>query len=163
MKHMVCLILVCSLFLTGCSIIGEHIKEPVTFYYVRESYQKDMMQVIDSEVREASGHREDLTYLLALYSMGPSRKDLKSPLPRNTTIVPIARSDDSIELQLSENSQNIKDADLTLASACIALTCMELTNVQQVTVTCGERTITLKEDNLLLFYSSEPSVQEETK
>ena len=163
MKRLICLILVSCLFLSGCSVAGERIKEPVTFYYVRESYQKDMEQVIVSEVREASGHREDLSYLLALYSMGPSKDDLRSPLPRNTTIVPTERTGDSVVLSLSESVLNMTDADFTLASACIALTCMELTDVQQVTVVCGDRSITIQEDNLLLYGSSVQKQQEEAK
>lgn len=163
MKRLICLILLSCLLLSGCSIAGERIKEPVTFYYVRESYQKDMEQVIASEVREASGHREDLAYLLALYSMGPSTEELKSPLPRNTKIEPAERTEDSIELRLSDSVLTLTDADFTLASACISLTCMELTGVQQVTVVCGEKSITIQKDHLLLYGGSVQKPQEDTK
>jgi len=149
MKRMICIILAFCLILSGCSLTGERIKEPVTFYYVRENYQKDMEQMIATEVREASGHREDLSYLLALYSMGPSEENLKSPIPRNTLIIPTARTDDSIELGLSESAQTLTDSEFTLAGACIALTCMGLIDVQQVTVICGDRNMTVQ-DNLLL-------------
>ena len=111
------------MILSGCSFGGEWIKEPVTFYYVRENYQKDMEQVLSSEVREAAGHRDDLPYLLALYSMGPSNDGLLSLLPKNTSIIPTERTNYSIALTLSENTQNMTDADFTLASACIAMTC----------------------------------------
>ena len=57
MKRLICLLVASCILLSGCSGIGEWIKEPVTFYYVREDYQKDMEQVIVSEVLEASGHR----------------------------------------------------------------------------------------------------------
>lgn len=150
MKRTISLILLMCLFLSGCSISGEWIKEPVTFYYVHESYQKDMQEVIASEVREASGHRNDLAYLLALYSMGPSTENLKSPLPRNTKIILTECTADRIELNLSENALTITDADFTLASACIALTCMELTDAQQVTIICNDRNIVIREDSLLL-------------
>lgn len=163
MKRLICLLLISCLCLTGCSMAGEWIKEPVTFYYVRESYQKDMEPVIASEVREASGHRNDLPYLLALYSMGPSTENLKSPVPRNTKIVPTERTDDSIVLSLSEAVLAMNDADFTLASACIALTCMELIDIQQVTVICGDKTITIQEDNLLLYNTLIEEPQEETK
>lgn len=163
MKRLICLLLTFCLCMTGCSVAGEWIKEPVTFYYVRESYRKDMEPVIASEVREASGHRDDLAYLLALYSMGPSTEDLQSPLPRNTKIVLTVWTDDSIVLSLSENLHAINDADFTLASACIALTCMELVDVQQVTVVCGDKNITIQEDNLLLYNNPVEKPQEETK
>ena len=160
MKRIICLITVLCLFLSGCSILGERVKEPVTFYYVWEDYQKDMAQVIGSEIREASGHKTDLPYLLALYSMGPSKEGLKSPLPRNTRIIPTQRSANSMELTLSESVSVMTDVDFTLASACIAMTCMELSDVQQVQLTCEDRSITIHEDNLLL-YSVAPTIQED--
>ncbi len=163
MKRILCLILVFCVLFSGCSLIGQYIKEPVTFYYVYENYQKDMQQVIASEIREASGHRDELTYLLALYSLGPSSEGLKSPLPRNTTILPIERTVDEIVLALSDNAQSLKDADFTLASACIALTCMDLIDVQQVTVVCEEQSITLGKESLLLYTDSASTAQEETQ
>lgn len=159
---MIVLLTVC-LILSGCSFGGEWIKEPVTFYYVRENYQKDMEQVLASEIREAAGHRDDLSYLLALYSMGPSSDGLLSMLPKNTSIIPTERTNYSITLTLSENTQSMTDADFTLASACIAMTCMDLMDIQQVTVISGDRSITLREDNLMLNNSIVKKPQEETK
>ena len=163
MKQLTCLILTFCFFLAGCSVSGEWIKEPVTFYYVDADYQKDMERVIGSEVREAAGHREDLTYLLALYSLGPSSEDLQSILPRNTTILPTERTDSSVELTLSENTQTMTDTDFTLTGACIALTCMELIDIQEVTVISGDRTITIRKDNLMLYNNIVQRPQEETK
>ena len=162
MKRLICLLLMCSLCMAGCSVAGEWIKEPVTFYYVCETYQKDMESVIASEIREASGHRDDLPYLLALYTMGPSTEDLKSPLPRNTKIILTEYTDSSVVLSISESASAINDADFTLASACIALTCMELVDTQQITVICGDRNITIQADNLLLHDNLVDQSQEET-
>lgn len=163
MKRFMIVLLTVCLILSGCSFGGEWIKEPVTFYYVRENYQKDMEQVLASEVREAAGHRDDLSYLLALYSMGPSSDGLLSMLPKNTSIIPTERTNYSITLTLSENTQSMTDADFTLASACIAMTCMDLMDIQQVTVISGDRSITLREDNLMLNNSIVKKPQEETK
>lgn len=161
MKRLICFMLFSCLLFSGCSIDGEWVKEPVTFYYVRKNYQKDMGTVIDSETREASGHRDELTYLLALYSMGPSTEDLQSLLPRNTTILPTERTPFSVELTLSENAQTMTDADFTLMSACISMTCMELMDLQQVTVISGNRRITIREDNLILDNIIAQNPQEE--
>lgn len=162
MKRLICFLLLSCLIFTGCSVDGEWVKEPVTFYYVRKNYQKDMGTVIDSEIREASGHRDDLTYLLALYSIGPSTEDLLSLLPRNTTILPTERTAYSVELTLSENAQTMTDSDLTLMSACLAMTCMDLMDLQQVTVISGNRSITIREENLMLYNSITQKPQEET-
>jgi uncharacterized protein YceK len=163
MRRLILFLLVSCLLLSGCSAIGERIKEPVPFYYVREDYQESMEQVILSEVREASGHRNDLPYLLALYSMGPTSEGLVSPFPKNTRMTLITCADNSIELSLSDGVLILTDAEFTLAGACIAKTCMELTDVEQVTIICGDRTITISDDNLLLSSDVIPNLQEETK
>lgn len=154
MKRFCCLICIISLLLTGCSMLGERIKEPVSFYYVRENYQKDMQNVIGSEVREASGHRDDLSYLLALYSMGPSEEGLRSPLPRNTVVTLSEYTDANLELRLSDSALPLSDADFTLASTCVALTCMDLTDAAQVKITCGDREMIIRKDQLLLDSSN---------
>ena len=163
MKRMISLMILFCLFISGCSLTSERFKEPVTFYYVRKNYQKDMNQVIASELREASGHRDDLPYLLALYSMGPSNEEFMCPFPRNTKIVPIARTENSIELSLMDSVLTLTEADFTLASACIAMTCMELTDVQEVTVICSDRRISISKDNLMLHSDMYQNPQEETK
>ena len=54
MKRLICMLILFCLCVSGCSMTGERLKEPVTFYYVYENYRKDMNQVIASELREAS-------------------------------------------------------------------------------------------------------------
>lgn len=149
MKRLIFLILFSFLMLTGCTFAGERIKEPVTFYYVRDNYQKDMSQVISSEIRESAGHRDDISYLLALYSMGPSSDELQSTLPRNTKITLKEYRDEEIILELSESAADMTDSDFTLASACISLTCMDLSDIRQVTLVCGDRNITIQKDQLI--------------
>lgn len=163
MKRLICWMLCFSFLFAGCSVSGERIKEPVKFYYVRNDYQKNMEPVISSEVREASGHSEDLSYLLALYTMGPSQKDLKATLPRNTKIVPSELTEESIVLTLSDGVLELSDTDFTLASACISLTCMELMDIQQVTVVCGEKNTTMQKDTLLLYHNLTEKPQEDVK
>ncbi len=164
MKRLICLCLVLSfLLLTGCSLTGERIKEPVAFYYVREGYEKEMDPVIGSEIREASGHSRDLPYLLALYSMGPSQEDLKAVLPRNTRILLTEQTEEDLVLTLSEEALRVTEADFTLAGTCLAMTCMELTDTPQVTVVCEERTVTIRKDNLLLHHALTENSQEDIK
>lgn len=163
MKRLICFVLLFCFLFSGCTFVGERIKEPVTFYYVRENYRKNMDPVIASEVREASGHRDDLPYLLALYSMGPSNDELQSILPRNTQITLTEYMDEGIVLTLSEGAAVMTDADFTLAGACISLTCMNLADIQQVTLMCGERNITIQKDKLLQYHNLSPKPQEDVK
>ena len=162
-KRLLAYLLISCLLLSGCSVMGERIKEPVTFYYVYDSYQKDMGQVIGAEIREAAGHRQDLPYLLALYSMGPSDEDLISPLPRTTTLSLTAHTEDCIELKLSGSALTLTEVEFTLASACIAKTCMELIDVPQITVTCADRQISIRSNNLILYNDIFENPQEEEK
>jgi len=163
MKRLICLLMLFCFLLSGCSIAGERIKEPVRFYYVRQDYHEDMETVISAEVREASGHRYDLPYLLVLYSMGPSGNDLVSPFPRNTTVLPVEHSEDGLVLTLLPETLEMSDAEYTLASACLALTCMELIHTEQVTVVCGDRSVTIKPDNLMLTGDLTQKAPEGTK
>lgn len=163
MKRMLCLILLFGFILSGCSSMGERIKEPVTFYYIRENYQDDMGDVVGTEVREASGHRYDLPYLLALYSMGPSEKNLTFPFSKNTMIIPVERSEDELVLNIQNGHQTLSDIEYTLASTCLAMTCMELIEVEYVTVIWGDRNITINADNLMLTATSMQKTPEGTK
>ena len=90
MKRFFCLLLCLCLFLPGCS--GELMKNPVTFYYPRQEYRYGAEDgVISSEQREASGHTNDLRYLLSLYLIGPSSDELVSPLPWGTRLLGVSR------------------------------------------------------------------------
>ena len=162
MKRLISLILLFCLLLSGCSM-GERIKEPVTFYYIQENYQQEMGSVIAPEVREAAGHRYDLPYLLALYSMGPSQNGLVSPFPVNTMILPVEHSEDGLVLSILDEIQDMTDAQYTLASACLAMTCMEMIDVEQITVICGDRSVTFKADSLLTDSAVNVTTPEERK
>ena len=162
MKRLFCLILALSL-LSGCGIFGERMKDPVTFYYIRSDYQKNMESVIASEIREASGHRDDLPYLLALYSMGPSKEGLQSPLPPTTRIIPTEHTAAGIVLSLSDVPDSMTDAEYALASACLAMTCMELINTSQITVISRGRSVTINTENLMLFETGHERQLEEMK
>ncbi len=150
MKRLLCLFLLSCFFLSACSSTGERVKEPVTFYYIRQNYQEDMGAVIAGEIREASGHRYDLPYLLALYSMGPSGKDLIPPFPQNTTILPVEHSEEGLVLSILNEIQDMTEAEYTLASTCLAMTCMELVDVDQVTVVCNNRSVAINRGNILI-------------
>ncbi len=151
MKRIVCLGLLLCLLMPGCA---DPFKEPVTFYYLRKEFQFGVEDgVIASEAREASGHTDDLSYLIALYLMGPANEQLTSPLPNGTRIL-TSRVDQIIYLDLSDHAQDLADSDFTLACACLSLTCFGITNAQEVIITCGSRSITMDRDSLSLFDDS---------
>lgn len=166
MKRLTALCLLLALLLSGCALLGERIKEPVTFYYVRAEYAYSATDgILGSEEREASGHRHDLSYLLALYLIGPSDEELMSPLPKGTRIFSVEQTKNAVLLHLSDTSKTLSDSDFTIACACLTMTCLELTDKAEVTITSGERTVTMSRDNLTLFDTSTETqiVEEETQ
>lgn len=150
MKRIYCLILMLVLFLCGCSISGDRLQEPVTFYYIRSAYQEDMGDVIAAEQREAAGHREDLSYLLALYLMGPTDIKNVSPIPRGTNIFRAEQIGTGVVLQLSDTERTMTDVEFSLACTCLSMTCMELTDAEKVTINSGSRSMTITSTNLIL-------------
>lgn len=162
MKRILCLLLICSLFLSGCGFFGERIKAPVTFYYLCDKYQKDLCCVIVSEQREASGHVGDLPYLLALYSMGPISDEIAPPLRPGTQITS-KQEGDQVYLELIVNGTPMSDIDFSLACACLTLTCLDITGAQAVTIRCGDRMKTLDSSAFTLYdTTAETTPTEET-
>lgn len=152
-RRFLCLILVLSLLLSGCSYFGERIKEPVTFYYLCDNYQEDLCCVIVSEEREASGHAGDLSYLLALYLMGPTNDEYVMPLSAGTRITSHI-DEDHVLLELTSTSQALSDIDFSLACACLTMTCLEIVDAEDVTVRSGDREKTMNLRTLTLYDST---------
>mgnify|MGYP002569890869 FL=1 len=139
-------------------------KNPVTFYYPRREYQYGAEDgVISSEQREASGHADDLHYLLSLYLIGPSSDELVSPLPWGTRLLGVNRQDGTITLELTDTSFTMTDTEFTLACACLTMTTLSITGGDEVTITSGSRNVTMSRDSLTLIDDSTASTTEETK
>ncbi len=161
MKRMTAMILLTALFLSGCTSSGERVKEPVTFYYLREEYQYFTEDgVISTEIREASGHREELSYLMALYFMGPAEEELVSPLPSSATLLHVSIKEDGIRLLFSDTKDYLTDYEFSLACACLAMTCFDLTEEDTINIQSGERTTTMHRDQLSQFDGSAPAMEE---
>ena len=161
MRRLICALLTLLLIvsmLPGCS---ERVKEPVTFYYLRQSYQENMDTLIASEVREVSGHRDNLKYLLSFYLMGPADKELRSPLPRNTVLYQLEQEASEVSITLSDTASVLSDSEFTLAAACLSLTCMDLLPLESVTIVSGSRNRTIRRDDLVLTDTVKP--EEDTK
>ena len=161
MKRILASVLAVILFMSGCSALGGHIKESVTFHYLCSHYREDMCCVIASEEREASGHIGDLSYLLALYLMGPTSDELTSPLPVGIHILTVQQQEGSIVLELSDTGELLSDIEFSLAGACLTMTCLSIAEADNVTVTSGSRTITMNAESISLFDGIAESVHEE--
>ena len=164
MKRFFTALLMISLLLSGCGFFQERIMEPVTFHYLRSDYLygKDS-SVIVSEEREASGHRDDLSYLLALYLMGPVQKDSISPLPPGTRILKPEQHGNTVTLELTNPSYTFQDTELTLACVCLTLTSLDITDAQEVVITYQDRTVSMTRESLTMMDSVETFASEETQ
>ena len=140
MKRIVIFMLIAALLLSGCSIANQNIKEPVAFYYLRscsgnEDYKAYFSDgAIVAELREASGHKEDLFYLISMYLRGPLTPDLVSPFPSGSAVTRVIQDDQTLYVNLNAAAGNAEDLELTLIWACLAKTCMALTDATAICI-----------------------------
>ena len=139
MKRLIALLLAVFL-LSGCALSGNRMNDPVTFYYLRESSNDGNHDafffegVIGSEIREASGKGNNLEYLLTLYFRGPLDPELVSPFPLGCRVVEINLDNNELTLLLNPILGEKSDLDITLACACLARTCLDLTDADTVRI-----------------------------
>ena len=164
MKRVICLMLaLLLLLLTGCQYNESGgILEPVEFYYPRKSasfiYGTEN-GVLTAEIREASGHVDDLNYLLTMYFYGPQDDNLRSPFPAGCALRGIRVEDDTLYIRLSESFTTLEGTELTLACAALANTCFSITDFTSVCIDSksDKRTVSMMLDkDSLLFADSTP-------
>ena len=142
-------------------------RNTATYYYVRDplEYQYGTADgVMVGESREAGGHADNLRYMLILYFHGPVTDYLESPFPSGTTLEELVQDGDHLHIRLSGIVAMMDDADRTLACACLARTCFELTEVQSVTISAQFTqtvSVNIHRDSLLLVDDSAEYLTEE--
>lgn len=163
MKRSLMIILILSLAaaLWGCTGDQEEILDPVHFYYPKTdiSFNTDD-GVIGAETREASGCRENPTYLISVYLQGPQSEDFRRIYPAGTRLLSLKIVNNEARLLLSDSIAQLTGVDLTLACACLTVTAMELTGAQSVRIQAvnetlnGQDSITMDGSTLLLLDDS---------
>lgn len=114
----------------------------------------------DYELRETYGHESDYVWVLTEYLKGPISQKLTAPFQRSVSIVSAERSGSQLQLQMTQELANLSGADLTVACACITLTCLEFPGVEAVSIRAvgskldGKTEILLNRNSLLLEDSS---------
>lgn len=164
MRRFLSLVFAALLF---CSLIGCHysdsgdILEPVEFYYPRNASgfaYGSADAVITAEIREASGHTQDLNYLLTMYLRGPLDSGLRSPFPAGCTLLDVSVRDDSLTVRLSSAFTALENLELTTACAALAKTCLSITDAQNISIysSSGDKTVSvmLRADSLQFVDSS---------
>ena len=137
--------------LAGCTL-PKHPGNKVAFYYSRTEYAYGSDDaVIVPEQRDISGHEGELNYILSLYLMGPLDENLTCIFPATTRLVGISQEDGNLNVHLTPIAKSLSEGEFSLACSCLTITCMELTDCSQVTVVCGDKSVTLSRADLLLF------------
>lgn len=153
------LLICCSLL--ACSTFGTGLKNPVTFYYPRSitTYgQED--SIISSEFREASGHANDLEYLISLYLHGPMDDTMVATFPQGTKLISLNQKNGVLYLTLSDSFANQSSLDLSVACACLSKTCFELCAVEKVEIRTeniplgNTQVIVMTKDNVQFYDNS---------
>ena len=150
-----CVLLV--VILIAISFPYEHIQDPVTFYYPRSSFDYGVGDgVFGAEQRDVGGRQNDLGYMLALYLEGPMNQDLIAPFPGKSLprILTLKQAGNTLVILLTDLGDSMTDGEFSLACACLTKTCLEMTNVQAVQITSGERSVRMTPANLIFFDES---------
>lgn len=153
MKRFFCVLLFLIFLLSGC---GK--EDDVIFYYRPTDYLAGTPEsVLSGERRNVKGYTDDLNFLISLYLSGPLDPDLMSPFPNGTKLLSTELEPSQLTIQLHDLPQNLSDSEFSLACACLSMTCMELTDVQSVTILCGSRNITMDVSLLTLYDIPNPT------
>lgn len=152
MRRLFCLLIVVVCLLSGCGN-----KEEASFFYRRGAFQYGTEDgVIVSEVRDVTGHATNLPFLISLYLMGPLDKNYVSPFPSDVKLLYVSLMDDNLTVSLTDSSA-MSESEYILASTCMALTCIEITNAKTVTVTSADRSVVIDPELLTLYDSMIPT------
>ena len=135
------------------------ILEPVNYFYIRSSYEYTNSETFfGSEAREASGHKEDLTYLLEQYFLGPQSEGLSQPFPEGCSLISFSvRTNNTITLVLTDAFAELSGIDLSIACICLAKTVTGITGYPKVIIRTqsqlldGKKSITIRDDELAFY------------
>ena len=104
-----------------------------------------------------------MSYLLALYLLGPSDEELVPTMPGSCWVLSMDQTPNALTIEFTDTSLSLTDAEYSLACACLSMTCIGITNAERITIKSGPRSVTMTKDNLTLFDSTTPANTEETQ
>ena len=147
----------CLLLLCGCGRKGKPLFDPVYFYYPRTEYDYGSADsAITWEAMDGTGHMDDFEFLLSEYFAGPIDEGLVNPFPVGTTLLSARLEEDDFLLEVSAEALTLPEYQFTLGCSCLSMTCFELTQAETVTVSCGEKSLTIRRNGMLLADDFKP-------
>lgn len=147
----------CLFLLCGCGRKGKPLFDPVYLYYPRTEYDYGSADsAITWEAMDGTGHMDDFEYLLSEYFAGPIDEGLVNPFPVGTTLLSARLEGDDFLLEVSAEALTLPEHQFTLGCSCLSMTCFELTQAETVTVSCGEKSLTIRRNGMLLADDYKP-------
>lgn len=155
MKKQLLVLLCVLLLLSGCSQAAPY-EKPVEFYYCADSYSYETgTAAIVSETREGAD-MHSLEETLRAYLAGPESEELVSPFPAGLKLVAVRQEGNTVFATFSKELAQLTNLSLSMACGCITMTCLGLTDAEQVTIEVedsllnGQKSITMDRNSLLL-------------
>ena len=149
------LMLALTLGLFGCQ--PQEPYSPAYFYYYRSApVFAGTDGVISPEIRELAGMEDDLDAIVELYFQGPHSRELENLIPENCPVPQWTREGDTLHLHFSRELADLSGIELTLVSACLTRTFLELTGCDTLILSAegmrlnGETSLVLTLDGLSL-------------
>lgn len=164
MKRIAALVLSAFLLLSlwGCQE-KETFQSPVAFYYQALDLDYEIQcTAIRSETRECADYTS-MAEILRAYLQGPESQDLQNPFPAGLELISMQANGSTLYLTLSDQLGTLSGLELTMACSCLAMTCLELTDVTDVDIRTesqlldGEKSITMNRDDLGLVDEAKQS------
>lgn len=147
----------CLLLLCGCGRKGKPLFDPVYLYYPRTEYDYGSADsAITWEAMDGTGHMDDFEFLLSEYFAGPIDEGLVNPFPVGTTLLSARLEEDDFLLEVSAEALTLPEYQFTLGCSCLSMTCFELAQAETVTVSCGEKSLTIRRNGMLLADDYKP-------
>jgi hypothetical protein len=143
MKKCFILLLILCLLLAGCARQQTSLITTLKFYYPLQVADYTLgASYIQPELREGAGVDKSLKNMLNLYLKGPKDQiTFQMPFRYNTQVVSISRGSTMLDITLNRGFANYTGLDLTIACACITMTCIELTDVTVVRIRAENTTL----------------------
>ena len=162
MKRKLSILLSLCLILTLCGCLAQtqaNKEGCVEFFYPRQTAsiaEHPSGGVLVGETRDVGEKQGDLEALLALYLRGPQSSPLRSPFPSGCHVESLNFEEGTLHVTLDESLAKLEGMDLTVACACLAKTCLALTDAEAVHIACDSSdsassvNLTFRQDSLLL-------------
>lgn len=139
MKRLIVLFLTMSLLLS-CSACAPETEQPPKFYYLRteENILYGEAQGFIAPVTREISQDMGLDVILQLYLSGPADENFRNPIPKGTYLLSTILREDRLDIVMSREFSSLDGMQLTLAGACLAATCHDLTGMEKIQVRSGD-------------------------